>query len=191
MKTSDQISKIKATLLYILNHFPQGVDYIKLFKILYFAQQDHLVKYARPIVEDSFCALKHGPVPSFTYKALQYAEGKFSITEDINNFLMGIEVTRTSDKINVKASITSDLDELSISNRKCLDTSIAKNKDINSYDLSDLSHNDAWEEAYSRAQDDPEKNKMTLLDIAKSGHANKEMLDIIREHQLIKRSYLA
>ena len=46
MKTSDQISKIKATLLYILNHFPQGVDYIKLFKILYFAQQDHLVKYA-------------------------------------------------------------------------------------------------------------------------------------------------
>ena len=73
MKTSDQISKIKATLLYILNHFPQGVDYIKLFKILYFAQQDHLVKYARPIVEDSFCALKHGPVPSFTYKALQYA----------------------------------------------------------------------------------------------------------------------
>ena len=191
MKTSDQISTIKATLLYILNHFPQGVDYIKLFKILYFAQQDHLVKYARPIVEDSFCALKHGPVPSFTYKALQYAEGKFPITEDINNFLNGIEVTRTSDNINVKASIASDLDELSISDRKCLDTSIAKNKDINSYDLSDLSHNEAWEEAYSRAQDDPEKNKMTLLDIAKSGHANKEMLDIIREHQLIKRSYLA
>ena len=191
MKTSDQISKIKATLLYILNHFPQGVDYIKLFKILYFAQQDHLVKYARPIVEDSFCALKHGPVPSFTYKALQYAEGKFPITEDINNFLNGIEVTRTSDNINVKASIASDLDELPISDKKCIDSSIAKNKDIYSYDLSDLSHNEAWEEAYSRAQDDPEKNKMTLLDIAKSGHANKEMLDIIREHQLIKRSYLA
>ena len=45
MKTFIQIAKIKAVLLYIMQSFPQGVDYIKLFKILYFAQQDHLVKY--------------------------------------------------------------------------------------------------------------------------------------------------
>ena len=76
MKTAIQIAKIRAVVLYIMQSFTQGVDYIKLFKILYFAQQDHLVKYGKVIVEDSFRALKHGPVPAYTYKALQIAEGK-------------------------------------------------------------------------------------------------------------------
>ena len=64
MKTAIQIAKIRAVVLYIMQSFTQGVDYIKLFKILYFAQQDHLVKYGKVIVEDSFRALKHGPVPA-------------------------------------------------------------------------------------------------------------------------------
>ena len=40
MKTIDQILKIKAVVLYILKAFPEGVDYIHLFKVMYFAQQD-------------------------------------------------------------------------------------------------------------------------------------------------------
>ena len=91
MKTSIQIAKIKAVLLYIMQSFPQGVDYIKLFKILYFAQQDHLVKYGKVLVEDSFKALKHGPVPTYTYKALQIAEGK-PLEGNFEEFLTGIEV---------------------------------------------------------------------------------------------------
>ncbi|EXY76519.1 hypothetical protein M124_4595, partial [Bacteroides fragilis str. 3988T(B)14] len=50
MKTAIQIAKIRAVVLYIMQSFTQGVDYIKLFKILYFAQQDHLVKYGKVIV---------------------------------------------------------------------------------------------------------------------------------------------
>lgn len=67
MKTPNQIEKIKAVILYIMQNFPAGVDYIKLFKILYFAQRDHLAKYGKVIVDDSFRALKHGPVPTYTY----------------------------------------------------------------------------------------------------------------------------
>ena len=70
MKTFIQIAKIKAVLLYIMQSFPQGVDYIKLFKILYFAQQDHLVKYGKVLVEDSFRALKHGPVYMTRYRPI-------------------------------------------------------------------------------------------------------------------------
>ena len=33
MKTIDQILKIKAVVLYILKAFPEGVDYIHLFKV--------------------------------------------------------------------------------------------------------------------------------------------------------------
>lgn len=39
MKTIEQILKIKAVVLYILKAFPEGVDYIHLFKVMYFAQK--------------------------------------------------------------------------------------------------------------------------------------------------------
>ena len=34
MKTVDQILKIKAVVLYILKAYPEGVDYIHLFKVM-------------------------------------------------------------------------------------------------------------------------------------------------------------
>ena len=50
MKSAEQILKIKATVLYVLSHSPQGMDYIHLFKIMYFAQQRHLVTYGSPLM---------------------------------------------------------------------------------------------------------------------------------------------
>lgn len=67
MKTIDQILKIKAVVLYILKAFPEGVDYIHLFKVMYIAQQDQLKEYGLPIIYDTFVARKHGPVPALTY----------------------------------------------------------------------------------------------------------------------------
>ena len=183
MKTSIQIAKIKAVVLYIMQSFPQGVDYIKLFKILYFAQQDHLVKYGKVIVEDSFKALKHGPVPTYTYKALQIAEGK-PLKGDFDEFLAGIKVRGKK----VYATVTPDMDYISGADKRCLDAAIAKYKDTDPYDLSDLSHDSAWKEATARIQDDPQKNFITLIDIARAGKATKEMVDYIREKQIIKNA---
>lgn len=183
MKTTIQIAKIKAVILYIMQSFPEGVDYIKLFKILYFAQQDHLVKYGKVIVDDSFKALKHGPVPTYTYKALQIAEGK-PLVGDFDEFLKDIEV---HDK-KVYATAVPDLDYLSGADQRSLDASIAKYKDTDPYDLSDLSHDSAWEEAMQRIKDDPQKNFITIIDIARAGKASEAMVDYIREKQIIKNA---
>lgn len=183
MKTPVQIAKIKAVILYIMQSFPHGADYIKLFKILYFAQQDHLVKYGKVIVEDSFRALKHGPVPTYTYKALQIAEGK-PLDGDFEAFLSDIEVR---DK-KVFTSATPDMDYISGSNKRCLDAAILRYKDKDPYDLSDLSHDSAWEEAMKRIQDDPQKNFITIIDIARAGKASEEMVDYIREKQIVKNA---
>ena len=80
MKTIDQILKIKAVVLYILKAFPEGVDYIHLFKVMYFAQQDQLKEYGLPIMYDTFVARKHGPVPALTYKVLRGIEGKADLS---------------------------------------------------------------------------------------------------------------
>lgn len=183
MKTSIQIAKIKAVLLYIMQSFPQGVDYIKLFKILYFAQQDHLVKYGKVLVEDSFKALKHGPVPTYTYKTLQIAEGK-PLEGNFEEFLTGIEVR---DK-KVYTSAKPDMDYISGADKRCLDAAIAKYKDIDPYDLSNLSHDSAWKGAMERIQDDPQKNFITIIDMARAGKASEEMVNYIREKQIIRNA---
>ena len=183
MKSLSQIAKIKAVILYIMQSFTNGVDYIKLFKILYFAQQDHLVKYGKVIVDESFRAVKHGPVPTYTYKALQIAEGK-PLEGDFKDFLADIEVR---DK-KVYTTSLPDMDYISGANKKCLDSAIAKYRDTDPYDLSDLSHDSAWEEANARGKDDPQKNFMTIIDIARAGQASEEMIDYIREKQLIKNA---
>ena len=180
MKTPVQIAKIKAVMLYIMQSFPDGVDYIKLFKILYFAQQDHLVRYGKVIVEDSFRALKHGPVPAYTYKALQVAEGK-PLDGDFSDFLSDIEVR--DKKVYTKAR--PDMDYISGANKRCLDAAIEKYKDTDPYDLSDMSHDSAWKEAIMRIQDDPQKNFITLIDIARAGNASVPMIDYIREKQIV------
>ncbi|MGM9846328.1 MAG: Panacea domain-containing protein [Muribaculaceae bacterium] len=185
MKSLLQIAKIKAVMLYIMQSFPEGVDYIKLFKILYFAQQDHLVRYGKVLVDESFRAVKHGPVPTFTYKALQVAEGK-SLDGDFADFLSGIEVR---DK-KVFTSLKPDMDYISGANKKCLDASIEKYKNTDPYDLSDMSHDSAWEEANDRIKDDPQKNFITIIDMARAGNATDSMVDYIREKQIVKNALL-
>ena len=52
MKTIEQIKKIESVVLYVLRNFPEGVDYIKLFKIIYFAQKEYLANYGKVLCTD-------------------------------------------------------------------------------------------------------------------------------------------
>ena len=68
-----------------------------------------------------------------------------------------------------------------------MDAAIAKCKDADPYDLSDMSHDSAWEEANARIIDDPQKNFITIIDMARAGNATETMVDYIREKQLVKK----
>lgn len=183
MKTSDEIQKMQAAMLYVLNQFPDGLDYIKLFKILYFAQQEHLSKYGRGIVNDTFHALRLGPVPAFIYKGIQIAEGRLAQEEDFQQFCAAIAV----DNKTVKATQDADLDELSVTDLRCLKWSIDTFGYLPSKKLSEKSHDAAWAQAYNRAQDDPEKDIMSLIDIARAGGANEGMIAYLRENLRLDR----
>ena len=125
MKTTDQILKIKATVLYVLGQMPQGVDYIHLFKILYFAQQKHLVTYGMPLMEDTFCARKHGPVPTLTYKVLKASEsGQTFEQKEMQEYLSAVKVELIDGHQMVMAIQKADMDELSKSDVLVLDECI-------------------------------------------------------------------
>lgn len=190
MKTNDQILKIKSAVLYILEKMPQGIDYIHLFKMLYFAQQEHLVRYGMPIIDDSFMARKHGPVAALTYKVLRAAEGKIELSDNcLLDFMKSIkvDVTNAYQIITINKGAFCDIDELSVSNIKVLDKWIEKCKNMESFDLSDLSHDKAWQVAKSKTELTGEDTKITLYDMAKAGGASDAMLGVIRERQINSR----
>lgn len=183
MKTTDQILKIRATVLYVLNAFPEGVDYIKLFKILYFAQRQHLVDYGRTIIDDTFQARQYGPVSSFIRKGLKLKELSQELSDDFIMFGDGIVVTQQPKCQIISSTVTADLDELSISEIKCLDKYIGEFRDMRSEEISSMSHEDAaWKAAYERWKKDPQQWNMSILEIAEAGGANPNTLAYIKEN---------
>ncbi len=183
MKSKDQILKIRAAVLYILNAFPAGIDYIKIFKILYYAQQQHLVLYGRTIIDDTFQARQKGPVSGFVRKGLKLIELSKNLPEDLSLFGENIHVTMGEDCQIITSTEKPDMDELSLSEIKCLDKYIDTFRNMDSEDVSEFSHKDkAWKTAFDRAQTDPQLRVMTILEIAEAGGASPNTLAYIKEN---------
>lgn len=183
MKSNDQILKMRAAVLYILQAFPTGIDYIKLFKILYFAQRQHLVEYGRTIIDDTFQARQYGPVSGFIRKGLKLIECSRPLSEDFRLFGKDIKVDIESDHQIISSRTPADTDELSVSDMRMLDRFIQEFKDMKSEDISALSHEDrAWIKAYTRSQTDPQLRFMTVLEIAEAGGTTPNTLAYIKEN---------
>ena len=182
MKTKEEIDKIEAVVLYILGQFKDGVDYIKLFKIMYFAQREYLATYGLTVVDDSFKARQRGPVPALTYKVVKMAENG-EAKGDLREFVSSI---RVDDSQKVYARKCPNMDYLAQAAVVELDKMIAKYRDVDSKQLSELSHDSAYTAVVERMKDDPQKDTLTLIDIARAGGASEAMVDHIREVQLIK-----
>lgn len=59
-------NKSLQAVLYVVNRLKRR-DFHKIFKVLYFADRTHLIKYGRPITGDTYIAMEYGPVPSMIY----------------------------------------------------------------------------------------------------------------------------
>lgn len=187
----EEINKIKAVVEYILQQMGKGVDYIHLFKMMYFAQEEHLAIYGVPMMYDTFVARKHGPVPSLTYKVLRVAEGKaVDVTGELHSFAsdLSISMSEGHQVVTLATGVQCDMDELSRSNIRILDKWIEHCKDIQSFDLSELSHDKAWQKAVRQTERTGEDTKISLYDMAASGGASKDMLGVVKERQMSRRA---
>jgi len=158
---------------------------------MYFAQREYLAVNGLCIVEDTFKARPKGPVPALTYKVVKLAENGQQAEKDGNDlteFLYSIEVD--SDQI-IHAVRQPDMDFISKMEKKQIDETIAKYGEKNSDELSDLSHDEAYNKVKKLMEDDPQKDVLTTIDIARAGGASKLMVDHIREMQLVKAYFNA
>jgi len=191
MKEIEEVNKIKAVVEYILQQMDEAVDYIHLFKVMYFAQEEHLAIYGAPIMYDTFVARKHGPVPSLTYKVLRVAEGKtVDVTGELQAFAsdLSLSMSEGHQVVALADGVQCDMDELSRSNIRILDKWIEHCKDIDSFDLSELSHDKAWKKAVRQTERTGEDTKISLYDMAASAGASKDMLGVVKERQMNRRA---
>lgn len=166
------IDKAKAASLYVLQHLGGTIDLHKLFKILYFADQKHLQRFGRPVLPDNYNAMKNGPVPSALYDCFKVVRGDGFVLPQFKHFYEAFRMNG----YNVISGEKPDLAELSASDREVLDQSVAENRNLDFFALSDKSHDRAWNSA---APDD----RMSLMDIAAAAGANEEMLKYISQFQ--------
>jgi hypothetical protein len=130
-------------------------DYHNLFKILFFAEKEHLYKFGRPISGDSYVAMEYGPVPSFLYNLLK----------NQNEFFL-------SENKKASAKIKTDLDVLSESDIECLKSSVFENSELTFGQRTKKSHGSAYLKTKLNKEID-------FKDIAIEAGAGDEMLKYI------------
>ncbi|QSV44402.1 Panacea domain-containing protein [Geobacter benzoatilyticus] len=155
-----------ATVLYIakkLGSTPRKPDMHRIFKVLYFADQKHIAKFGRPVIGDTYIAMKDGPVPSQIYDMLKdvrdHLTGQFDDFFCVQNYY----VTPRRDP---------DLDELSESDIEALDESIAENGRLNYAQLRNKSHDNAYERS-------TRNGRILIREIAKVSGASPELLKYV------------
>lgn len=182
--TIDEMLKLKAVVLYVINKCDE-IDYFHLFKILYFADRTHYAKYGRRIIQDTFCALPKGPVPSVLFDAIKVATKQATA---INNSLLSI-ISNSIESLDsayyfiLSAKELPDMEELSQSDIDCLDASIKENKNVDIDTLSAKSHDEAWRNAWEKQKAHP----MDAILMAKAGGANESMIEYIKENEEINK----
>lgn len=156
-------------ILYILQKTGGKCGRHQLFKIMYYADQKHLIKYGRPVVGDTYVAMQAGPVPSKTYDGVKAVAEPFrySFPLFIDSF--------TCSGYNILSNLDPDMDELSRSDIACLEESIKENINLDFGQLVDKSHQYAYNKVYK-------DSAMSTLDIAEEGGASPEMRNYIRQN---------
>lgn len=165
-------------ILYIIQQMGGEVDMHKIFKILYFADQEHLGKYGRTITGDVYIAMNYGPVPSKTDDIFKSVRGdSFFSPGELSNFF------HFKNRFKVIGDKKPDMDYLSTSDLQCLNAAISKCKNLTFDELTKLSHDIAWR---STAKD----REMSFADILSENGESEDYINYIK-HKLELESSLS
>ncbi len=179
--SNDEISVLKASLLYILKHSGKDKrDVYGIVKTAYYAQQYSLAHWGSPIFRDNIAALPFGPVPSMLYNILRMARG------DANE----LAFYKRTPFPHVAASIDFDhesfspkeepnMDYLSLNDIESLKYAIKRVSKMSFSQIKDETHGEEWNRAYYGADS---KHIMDNLNIAKEGGADDDMIEYLREN---------
>ena len=126
-------------LLYVANRV-QRKDFHKIFKIIYFADRQHLADWGRPITGDTYIAMEAGPVPSRLYDMLKIVRGD-SYLPDMEGLSKYFQVENW---MYVRPFQDADLNKLSVSEQEAMSEAIEKYATLSYDEIKEKSHDVAW-----------------------------------------------
>ena len=126
-------------LLYVANRV-QRKDFHKIFKIIYFADRQHLADWGRPITGDTYIAMEAGPVPSRLYDMLKIVRGD-SYLPDMEGLGKYFQVENW---MYVRPLQDADLNKLSANEQEAMSESIEKYATLSYDEIKEKSHDVAW-----------------------------------------------
>lgn len=134
------LDKSLQAVLYVANKLNRK-DFHKVFKVLYFADMEHLSDYGRPITGDTYIAMKDGPVPSKIYNIFKTVRGDESQTNGRDRFIQLFTVKNDHFIEPLRKADTSILSE---SDMEALDNALSECGDLSWNDIRNKSHAYAW-----------------------------------------------
>ncbi len=136
-----QFDKVKTlnALLFVANRV-QRKDFHKIFKVIYFADRQHLADWGRPITGDTYIAMDAGPVPSRLYDMLKIVRGDSYLpdTEGLGRYF------QVENWMYVRPLVDADLSSLSANEQEALSDSIEKYASLSYGEIKEKSHDVAW-----------------------------------------------
>lgn len=126
-------------LLYVANRV-QRKDFHKIFKIIYFADRQHLADWGRPITGDTYIAMEAGPVPSRLYDMLKIVRGD-SYLPDMEGLGKYFQVENW---MYVRPLQDADLNKLSANEQEAMSEAIEKYATLSYDEIKEKSHDVAW-----------------------------------------------
>jgi uncharacterized phage-associated protein len=170
----NELQKKVNLILYVLDKTGGTSDFLTVFKVLYFADREHLVRYGSLITNDRYVAMKNGPVPSTIYDILKIVRGDSAFSD----LYYHERFFSVHDRYKVEAKELPDLEFLSETEVECLAASVVEHSGKAFGQLSSESHQLAYNSANLNSDIDPIK-------IAEEGGASPEMLKYIAENSEI------
>ena len=165
-------------ILYIAHHIDRK-DIHRICKILYFADQEHLSRYGRSITGDTYIAMAYGPVPSKIEDIFKAVRGDSFFYEYADELRDYFEFTN---KYYLNPKKEANLDYLSETDIECLDNSISKCKELSFNQLTELSHDIAWN---STRRD----RAMSVKDILRETGDSDEYANYISEKLKLEKAF--
>lgn len=162
--------------LYILKKLNGKSDMHTIFKILYFADRQHLSNYGRTITGDVYIAMQYGPVPSKTDDIFKAIRGdSFFEAGDLKKYFHFIN------RWTVQKDMEPEVDYLSDTDVECLDYAIDLCKNKSFGEITEMSHGIAWE---STARD----TRMEYKDILREAGDTEEYAQYITDTMKLESS---
>lgn len=140
---SMDMEKILEAMMFVACKVPEPTFH-KISKMFWFADKLHLERYGFALSDDTYHAMKNGPVPSRIYDVMKLAAGKTNFVPGVDTNAVRQAMGVANDGCTVVVKRDPNVDYLSEAEMECLQDAMAEHGHKSFKQLSDETHDAAW-----------------------------------------------